>query len=317
MKPRKKALGLLFAVAIIALVTLGCDGPMGPAGKDGQDGVAGVKGDQGKSAYEVAVENGYSGTVTEWLVSLTGAKGDKGDNGDKGNQGIAGKSAYDLAVEDGYAGTAAEWLISLAGADGLSAYAFAVQDGFAGTVEEWLASLTGAKGDKGDQGDPPYIGANGNWWIGISDTGVSATGNPPNVEPKEGIMKRILVPTFDGYLQDESGNPYGIRFRFIDGIEDEAVINAVLDKFEAACTKGGFPLAGRGSVITSPVYNRVLARGIKMRIENPESGFYEWYDVIDYKTLAWHIDYILDASIGDLSMDLHYAIMNELNEMEP
>ena len=33
----------------------------------------------------------------------------------------------------------------------------------------------GEKGDKGDQGDPgltPYIGENGNWWIGDTDTGI-------------------------------------------------------------------------------------------------------------------------------------------------
>lgn len=33
----------------------------------------------GKSAYEIAVENGFEGTETEWLASLKGAKGDKGD----------------------------------------------------------------------------------------------------------------------------------------------------------------------------------------------------------------------------------------------
>ena len=38
----------------------------------------------------------------------------------------------------------------------------------------------GEKGDKGDKGDkgadglPPFIGENGNWWIGTTDTGVKA-----------------------------------------------------------------------------------------------------------------------------------------------
>ena len=30
-------------------------------------------------AYKIAVENGFEGTVEEWLASLKGAKGDKGD----------------------------------------------------------------------------------------------------------------------------------------------------------------------------------------------------------------------------------------------
>ena len=53
-----------------------------------------------------------------------------------------------------------------------------------------LSALEGMKGDKGDKGDPgedgsdgsdgtdgltPYIGSNGNWWIGSTDTGIKAT----------------------------------------------------------------------------------------------------------------------------------------------
>lgn len=35
-----------------------------------------VRGKEGKSAYEVAVKNGFSGTEVEWLASLKGEKGD-------------------------------------------------------------------------------------------------------------------------------------------------------------------------------------------------------------------------------------------------
>ncbi|WP_253291311.1 collagen-like protein [Virgibacillus proomii] len=48
--------------------------------------VAGIKGDPGvagKSAYQVAVDNGFKGTEQEWLASLKGPKGDsvKGKDG--------------------------------------------------------------------------------------------------------------------------------------------------------------------------------------------------------------------------------------------
>ena len=43
--------------------------------------IAACTGEQGKSAYEVAVENGYAGTETEWLESLKGEKGDASDDG--------------------------------------------------------------------------------------------------------------------------------------------------------------------------------------------------------------------------------------------
>lgn len=41
-------------------------------------GTKGEKGDDGKSAYELAVEEGYSGTLEEWLNSLTGEDGEPG-----------------------------------------------------------------------------------------------------------------------------------------------------------------------------------------------------------------------------------------------
>lgn len=41
----------------------------------------GGSGTAGKSAYEIAVDNGFVGTETEWLESLKGSDGDKGDNG--------------------------------------------------------------------------------------------------------------------------------------------------------------------------------------------------------------------------------------------
>lgn len=81
-------------------------------GKDGADG---------KSAYEIAVANGYSGTETEWLESLHGADGKDGNDGKNGADGADGKSAYIIAVEHGFSGTETEWLASLKGADGKDA----------------------------------------------------------------------------------------------------------------------------------------------------------------------------------------------------
>ena len=62
-----------------------------------------AKGDPGKSAYEVAVEQGFVGTEEEWLESLKGPQGD---------------SAYQVAVEQGFVGTKDQWLESLRGPEG-------------------------------------------------------------------------------------------------------------------------------------------------------------------------------------------------------
>ena len=50
----------------------------------------GSQGLDGKSAYELAVEKGFTGSVVEYLESLKGDKGDKGDTGAKGDKGDAG-----------------------------------------------------------------------------------------------------------------------------------------------------------------------------------------------------------------------------------
>lgn len=56
----------------------GIDGLDGAAGRDGKDGEQGTAGAPGKDAYQVAVDNGFSGGVQEWLETLK-VKGDKGD----------------------------------------------------------------------------------------------------------------------------------------------------------------------------------------------------------------------------------------------
>ena len=58
--------------------------------------VIGEKGDDGKSAYELAVESGYVGTLEEWLESLRGETGE------------GGKNAYEIAVENGFTGSEEE-----------------------------------------------------------------------------------------------------------------------------------------------------------------------------------------------------------------
>lgn len=49
-----------------------------------------VIGNDGKSAYDIAIDNGYNGTEAEWLASLKGVPGQKGDTGEQGPRGETG-----------------------------------------------------------------------------------------------------------------------------------------------------------------------------------------------------------------------------------
>lgn len=91
---------------------------VGPRGENGLSGKDGVAGQDGKSAYQVAVDNGFDGTEAEWLRSLHGNDGLDGKSGRDGLPGQSGKSAYEIAVTNGFTGTETEWLESLKGRDG-------------------------------------------------------------------------------------------------------------------------------------------------------------------------------------------------------
>lgn len=58
--------------------------PGGSAGESGKDGADGL------SAYEIAVQNGFTGSQSDWLVSLRGEPGTPGRDGEPGQQGIQG-----------------------------------------------------------------------------------------------------------------------------------------------------------------------------------------------------------------------------------
>jgi len=71
----------------------------------GPEGRPGLLGPEGRSAYQIAVENGFDGNEVDWLLSLAGPKGE---------------SAYEAAVAAGFAGTKDDWLKSLVGTPGAS-----------------------------------------------------------------------------------------------------------------------------------------------------------------------------------------------------
>lgn len=122
----------------------------------------GEKGENGKSAYELAVENGYVGSINEWLISLKGENGSigqqgiqgiKGDTGENGANGVGiekiellntvdlnnkfrvtytDKNIFDFTIKNGKNGL-----------NGLSAYEIWLNQGNAGTEETFLTSLRG------------------------------------------------------------------------------------------------------------------------------------------------------------------------------
>ena len=102
----------------------------------------------------------------------------------------------------------------------ITAYGLAVKRGFKGTLDEWIASLKGEKGDQGERGpqgesgDTPYIGQNGNWWVGETDTGFAVSAKPDLNQNDESavdyVKNRTHYTITEGFDIAWDGNTEGI-----------------------------------------------------------------------------------------------------------
>lgn len=97
-------------------------------GSDGKDGTNGQDGANGKSAYEIWLACGNTGSELDFLNWLKGAAGEKGDKGDKGDQ---GKSAYEIFKDyyPNYTGSELEWITAIATGDKCALFGHSYDDG--------------------------------------------------------------------------------------------------------------------------------------------------------------------------------------------
>ncbi len=127
------------------------------------------------SAYEVAKKNGFEGTEAQWLESLMGADGKDGVSiTDVSISPVTGEMSIALST-----GQIIE-LGNVVGANGTDGVGIASVRIDSATGELIVTMTSGEEINAGivtgADGDTPYIGENGNWWIGTTDTGVKAGG---------------------------------------------------------------------------------------------------------------------------------------------
>lgn len=165
----------------------GVDGTDGQNGIDGQDGTDGVNGKDGMNAKNIEVQRAethiqwrYEGGEWQNLVAIADIEGPAGQNG---TDGINGKTPEFRVSENilqwRYVGDEI-WLnlydlTALKGADGRDGVDG--KDGINGKDgADGKDGTNGQSGRDGKDGKTPFIGENGNWWIGDIDTGVKAAG---------------------------------------------------------------------------------------------------------------------------------------------
>ena len=176
---------------------------------------------RGKSAYEIAKENGFNGTETEWLASL---KGEPGAAGASGKDGENGKTPY--------VGDNGNWYIGAddTGKPSRGAKGEKGEKGDTGAQgiqgEQGIQGVQGEKGEKGDtgaagaDGKTPYVGDNGNWYIGADDTGKPSRG-------AKGEPGQDGAPGADGksaYQYAQDGGYTGTETEFAEKLAQEPLI---------------------------------------------------------------------------------------------
>ena len=164
--------------------TNGKDGINGVDGKDGVDGKAGANGKDGINGKSIEVQRAteyiqwrYEGDEWQNLVAIADITGPAGKNGKDGANGKTPEfRVNENTLQWRYVGDEI-WLnlydlTALKGADGRDgADGINGKDGVDGKD-----GADGLNGADGKDGNTPFIGENGNWWIGTNDTGVKAEG---------------------------------------------------------------------------------------------------------------------------------------------
>ena len=143
-----------------------------------------------------------------------------------------GKSAYEVAVENGFSGTETEWLASLKGATG----------------------APGADGKDGTDGKTPYVGDNGNWYIGADDTGKPSRGAKGDKGEKGD--KGAKGDKGDTGARGEPGSPGAKGDKGDTGATPNITIGTV-----TTLEAGQNATASMGGTAESPVLNLGIPRG--------------------------------------------------------
>ena len=156
----------------------GIQGEIGPVGPQGPQGEQGPSGAPGKSAYEIAVEDGFTGNIQEWLESL---KGESGYSPTVSSEAIP--SGTRVTFTDLVSSTVVDIMNGEDGASGFSPTVSTTP--ITSGTQVTITDLNGSKtfdimnGEKGDQG-PSGESYTGSLMSLIGDNGIQVTSNAGN-----------------------------------------------------------------------------------------------------------------------------------------
>lgn len=229
-------------------------------GKDGVDGKSGINGisptvitEETATGTKITITDINGTHVAEILNGATGATGatgpmgPRGLTGPQGPQGPAGKdgtiSFEELTEEQKATLKGDAGIDGKPGADGYSPTAKVSQTSTGATITitdkngtttanivngiDGKAGSSGADGQPGKDGLTPYIGENGNWWIGDTDTGVSAGGSGGGSSYRE--QELLSTPIVYSITNGRGWNNINANIDFVESVDNFDELSFVIE----------------------------------------------------------------------------------------
>lgn len=247
--------------------------------ENGGGGSGGGSGEDGKSAYEIAVENGFVGTEAEWLASLKGDKGDPGEDGDDAAGGSSGQGAIvNLNEYSGQVagGSGISIIVPVAEGDppmtltqtaqvilpadkpdaGIAIWAKATTSGIAivlGLTNAPEPQPGGSNEDLDLSGSGAVYGNPGTIFplgIYLANSTASFTLSAPSGFPLRVERKNdITVPVASQWLTDGAGSPYAVTG---DAVSDAVVLNKVVTETGSTDFRNGHVVLNKDAYLATP-----------------------------------------------------------------
>lgn len=218
-------------------------------------GLGSLQGKDGKSAYQIALDNGFIGTETAWLESLKGERGTDGINGIDGQDGADGIGISNVVINsDGelvltYTNGESTNLGKVVGADGTNGTDG--KDGTNGTngvgiktvtlstdgelsillTDNTVCNLGNIKGEKGDKGDKGDTGEQGEKGIqGIQgEKGEQGQSGTDGKSAYEIALEHGFIGSEDKWLASLKGSDY-----ILTDADKTDIANIVINEYDSS-----------------------------------------------------------------------------------
>lgn len=263
----------------------------------GKDGVIGKDGDPGKSAYQIWLDAGNTGSEQDYLNSL---KGQDGQPGEQGKDGAQGKSAYQIWLDAGNTGTEEQYLASLKGEDGQPGEQGKDGNSITAIKEQYYLSTSNQSLQGGAWSDTQALPTEENPYLWIRTVSTLSNGTTTESTPTLAVAlneMKLSADAANAIAQDALANVEGAIDKATSA---ETAANKASSDASSALSKANEATSGLTSLSSIVSQNYEELQG---QIDGAISTWFYGYDPNTANTLptsAWTTEALKNQHLGDL-----------------